>query len=109
MKNINIWQQLKQLDEVVYPITIFNQVLILIFSGLKGAQGSSGYSGGQNELQVINDLTTGGTTAALSAEMGKTLNQMIPQWTTMTEEAYDLLVLNDNTDDNVFYFLYEDE
>lgn len=89
--------------------SISNQVLTLMFSGLKGAQGASGYSGGANELQVINDLTTGGTTDALSAEMGKTLKGMIPQWTTMTEEAYDLLVSNENTDDDVFYFLYEDE
>ena len=72
-------------------------------------QGAYDYFEEQNELQVINDLITGGTTAALSAEMGKTLNKSIPQWETMTEDAFDLLRLNDNVDSDVFYFLYEDE
>lgn len=40
---------------------------------LASLKGSSGYSGAANELQVVNDLTTGGATAALSAEMGKLL------------------------------------
>ena len=44
---------------------------------LASLQGPSGYSGAANELQVINDLTTGGTTDALSAEMGKFLSDCI--------------------------------
>jgi len=44
---------------------------------LESLKGSSGYSGAAGELQVVNDLTTGGATAALSAEMGKILADMI--------------------------------
>lgn len=44
---------------------------------LESLKGNSGYSGAAGELQVVNDLTTGGATAALSAEMGKTLADMI--------------------------------
>ena len=43
-------------------------------AGPQGPQGNSGYSGAANELQVINDLTTGGATSALSAEQGRILN-----------------------------------
>ena len=42
--------------------------------GPQGPQGNSGYTGAANELQVINDLVTGGATSALSAEQGKILN-----------------------------------
>lgn len=41
--------------------------------GEKGDQGNSGYSGAAGELEVVNNLSDGGSTAALSAEMGKRL------------------------------------
>lgn len=57
--------------------TIDNKVLKLNFTGLKGAQGNSGYQGVAGELQVVNNLTEGGETAALSAEMGKQLSEQL--------------------------------
>lgn len=45
--------------------------------GPAGAQGNSGYTGAADELEVVNNLTQGGATAALSAEMGKDLNKAI--------------------------------
>ena len=45
--------------------------------GPQGPQGTSGFSGAAEDLEVINDLMTGGTTAALSAEMGKELVRII--------------------------------
>ena len=42
--------------------------------GPQGLQGNSGYSGAAGELEVVNNLTQGGATAALSAEMGRELN-----------------------------------
>ena len=42
-------------------------------TGPQGAQGNSGYTGAAGELEVVNNLTDGGATAALSAEMGKEL------------------------------------
>lgn len=45
--------------------------------GDKGETGDSGYAGAAEELQVVNNLTEGGTTAALSAEMGKRLKDEI--------------------------------
>ena len=45
--------------------------------GPQGPQGTSGFSGAAEDLEIINDLTTGGTTAALSAEMGKELVRII--------------------------------
>ena len=47
--------------------------LSIDFTGLKGPQGNSGYSGAAGELEVVNNFTDGGATAALSAEMGKEL------------------------------------
>lgn len=41
---------------------------------LASLQGNSGYSGAAGELEVVNNLTDGGPTSALSAEMGKDLN-----------------------------------
>ena len=46
-------------------------------SSIRGAQGDSGYSGNIEDLQIVNNLTEGGTTSALSAEMGKELSQSI--------------------------------
>lgn len=88
--------------------SVSNQVLTLIFSGLKGIQGDSGYQGSASELEIVNNLTDGGTTSALSAEMGKTLNESIPNLITLTEAAYDLLVANDTVDPDGYYFIYED-
>lgn len=41
--------------------------------GPRGPQGNSGYQGNIDELEVVNNLTEGGETSALSAEMGKQL------------------------------------
>lgn len=57
--------------------TITGQVLDIKFKGLKGEQGNSGYTGAVDELEIVNNLTQGGATSALSAEMGKELAQMI--------------------------------
>ena len=46
-------------------------------TGPKGDQGNSGYSGAAGELEVVNNLTEGGEESALSAEMGKQLNEKI--------------------------------
>lgn len=89
-------------------ISVNNQILTIVLSGLKGAQGNSGYSGAANELEVVNNLTDGGETAALSAEMGKTLNEAIPHIITISEGAYDLLVQSHNVDPTVYYFIYEE-
>ena len=45
--------------------------------GEKGETGSSGYSGAAEDLEVVDNLISGGHAAALSAEMGKALNQKI--------------------------------
>ena len=42
--------------------------------GDTGAQGNSGYQGAAGELEIVNNLTDGGEAAALSAEVGKNLN-----------------------------------
>lgn len=44
--------------------------------GNKGDKGDSGYTGAAGELQVVNDLDSGGATAALSAEMGRELGKV---------------------------------
>lgn len=46
-------------------------------TGAQGLQGNSGYTGAANELQVVNNLTSGGATAALSAEMGKVIGNKL--------------------------------
>ena len=45
----------------------------------QGAQGNSGYTGAANELEVVNNLTDGGATKALSAEQGKVLAQRVTE------------------------------
>lgn len=45
--------------------------------GEKGEQGNSGYTGAADELKIVNNLTEGGASAALSAEMGKEMNNAI--------------------------------
>ena len=42
---------------------------------LEAQRGNSGYTGAAGELEVVNNLTQGGAAAALSAEMGKQLQQ----------------------------------
>lgn len=43
--------------------------------GAQGPQGNSGYQGNMDELEVVNNLTQGGESSALSAEMGKLLKK----------------------------------
>lgn len=43
--------------------------------GEKGEQGNSGYSGNISELEIVNNLTDGGSAKALSAEQGKILSR----------------------------------
>lgn len=50
---------------------------IHICKGDKGDQGNSGYTGAANEREVVNNLTEGGATKALSAEQGKVLNKTL--------------------------------
>lgn len=46
-----------------------------IFQIKNGAKGNSGYTGAAGELEVVNDITSGGETSALSAEQGLILNK----------------------------------
>ena len=46
--------------------------------GPEGPQGNSGYQGAAGELEIVNNLSDGGGTKALSAEMGKQLNIVKP-------------------------------
>ena len=74
---------------------------------LASLQGPSGYSGAAGELQVVNDLVTGGTTAALSAQMGKQLKQDLDgKFVFLTESAFEALTSLDSTK---IYCTYEDE
>ena len=45
--------------------------------GPQGEQGNSGYTGAADELEVVNNLTQGGATSALSADMGKFIGNFI--------------------------------
>lgn len=47
--------------------------------GVQGPQGNSGYQGAAGELEVVNNLTRGGESSALSAEQGKVLKQEITE------------------------------
>lgn len=73
-------------------------------------QGDSGYSGAAGELQVVNNLTAGGTTAALSAEQGKLLknitDSLYSRQVVLSESAYKALATKDSTK---IYMTYEDE
>ena len=64
--------------------------------GDKGDQGNSGYTGAAGELEVVNNLTDGGATKALSAEMGKTLEGEVSQ----LEAKVDELIQPADTDDD---------
>jgi len=54
-------------------VSLVNKQLSLSFHNIKGEKGEKG-DRGDGAIPVVNDLVTGGTNAALSAEMGKTLN-----------------------------------
>ena len=74
---------------------------------LASLQGPSGYTGAAGELQVINDLTTGGTTDALSAQMGKQLKQDLDgKIVFLTEEEFANMTIFDA---GKLYCTYEDE
>ena len=65
--------------------------------GEQGLQGNSGYTGTAGELEVVNNLTDGGATAALSAEQGKVLAGQIAELKGLpTEETIgeDMIVEN---------------
>lgn len=48
-------------------------------AGPQGPQGNSGYQGAAGELEVVNNLTDGGESSALSAEMGKDLGGRVKE------------------------------
>lgn len=52
---------------------------------LASLQGNSGYSGAAEELEVVNNDTEGGPTAAWSAERGKVLVERLPNSCTVAE------------------------
>lgn len=64
---------------VVVTITGTAEAPVLNITIPQGDQGNSGYQGAAGELQVVNNLTDGGATAALSAEMGKELDGKVSQ------------------------------
>lgn len=84
---------------------IKNNTLYISISGVKGEQGNSGYSGAADELEVVNNLTDGGATKALSAEMGKRLYESSVY---LTEEEYNQLVKEGKVKDYVEYNIYEE-
>ena len=78
--------------------SVSNGVLSIAFSGLKGGQGDSGYSGASGELEVVNNDTSGGETSAWSAERGKQirtdLTQLEAEVTPLDKETYKNEVIN---------------
>lgn len=72
--------------------------------GPQGFQGNSGYQGAAEELEVVNNLTQGGATAALSAEMGKELLKLLTptiyyeeDWDKLTErQQLDIIAITTN-------------
>lgn len=62
----------------IWTVTLTNNQTFTL-AVMNGTQGNSGYSGAAGELEVVNNVTQGGATAALSAEMGKTLEGEISQ------------------------------
>ena len=75
-------------------VSVENGVASFIFHNIKGEQGNSGYSGAAGELEVVNNTTQGGSTSALSAEMGKELQGQIDGFTGDAEA--DLDIVDDN-------------
>lgn len=92
--------------------------------GEQGPQGNSGYSGAADELEVVNNISDGGETAALSAEQGKLLGQRMKsaeeelshtsldvsmlkaRTICISESAYEQL---EDKDPEKIYMIYEDE
>ena len=71
-------------NKVTIKETNGSEVDFIIRNGVKGDkgdQGNSGYSGAAGELEVVNNLTDGGETSALSAEQGKVLKAMTSEYT----------------------------
>lgn len=62
----------------IWTVTLTNNQTFTL-AVMNGTQGNSGYSGAAGELEVVNNVTQGGATAALSAEMGKQLEGEISQ------------------------------
>lgn len=73
--------------------------------GEKGDQGNSGYTGAVGELEVVNNLSQGGATAALSAEMGKRLYESTVY---LTLEEYEALEKESKVQYGIEYNIYED-
>lgn len=57
-------------------VSLENGVLKIAFTGLKGEQGNTGVSA-DYPITIVNNLTQGGASDALSAEMGKNLNNRL--------------------------------
>ena len=62
----------------IWTVTLTNDQTFTL-AVKNGNQGNSGYTGAAGELEVVNNLTDGGSTKALSAEMGKTLEGEVSQ------------------------------
>lgn len=74
---------------------------------LASLQGNSGYTGNLNELEIVNDLTTGGTTKALSAQMGVQLKADLDgKFIFLSESEFEALTV---LDQNKIYCTYEDD
>jgi len=73
-----------------------------------GSQGNSGYSGAAGELEVVNNLTDGGATAALSAEQGKVLKNLIDDEMNEIHSAIDSFEKETATEDVSGKFIKSD-
>ena len=71
--------------------SVVDGILSLSFSGIKGEQGNSGYSGAAGELEVVNNRVDGGATAAWSAEQGKLLCEQTLYLGTVLETIQDFI------------------
>lgn len=58
-------------------------------TGERGPQGNSGYQGASGELEVVNDLTSGGEASALSAEQGKILDGKLTELSEETSAKFE--------------------
>lgn len=76
-------------------VSLSGQELHLDFTNLKGAQGNTGVSA-DYPIAIVNNLTDGGAASALSAEMGKQLEEEI-RTNTLTIEHHDV------TEDGIFF------
>lgn len=85
---------------------VVGNTLQIQLSGLKGEQGNSGYTGALDELEVVNNLTEGGATKALSAEMGKRLYESTVY---LTLDEYEALEKAGKLKNYVEYNIFEDD